>query len=112
VLESVKDTFDIILLVGAGTGLLYLVPWFWWRVNAWCEVVAMASAFLIPVGWLALAKADVHVSTHVQLLLTIWRTTACWLVTAFLAPPTDPEVLVAFYRKVRPPGSGGNAFAS
>ena len=49
VLESAKDAFDIILQVGAGTGLLYLVRWFWWRVNAWCEVVAMVSSFLISV---------------------------------------------------------------
>src|SRR5258706_179927 len=46
-LDSAKDTFDIILQVGAGTGLLYLVRWFWWRVNAWCEMVAMMSSFVI-----------------------------------------------------------------
>ena len=45
VLETAKDSFDIILQVGAGTGLLYLVRWFWWRVNAWCEVNAMISSF-------------------------------------------------------------------
>ena len=50
VLDTAKDAFDIILQVGAGTGLLYLVRWFWWRVNAWCEVVAMISSFLISVA--------------------------------------------------------------
>ena len=45
-LDTAKDTFDIILQIGAGTGLLYLVRWFWWRVNAWCEVVAMISSFV------------------------------------------------------------------
>jgi len=45
VLDTAKDSFDIILQVGAGTGLLYLVRWFWWRVNAWCEVNAMISSF-------------------------------------------------------------------
>ena len=44
-LETAKDNFDIILQVGAGTGLLYLLRWFWWRINAWCEVVAMISSF-------------------------------------------------------------------
>src|SRR5205085_4694113 len=46
-LSTAKGAFDIILQVGAGTGLLYLVRWFWWRVNAWCEVVAMVSSFLV-----------------------------------------------------------------
>ena len=46
-LDSAKDAFDIILQIGAGTGLLYLVRWFWWRVNAWCEVVAMVSSFAV-----------------------------------------------------------------
>ncbi len=50
VLDTAKDTFDIILQVGAGTGLLYLLRWFWWRVNAWCEVVAMVSSFGISIG--------------------------------------------------------------
>ena len=49
-LDTAKDAFDVILQVGAGTGLLYLVRWFWWRVNAWCEIVAMASSFLISIA--------------------------------------------------------------
>src|SRR4030095_12390882 len=55
-LETAKDTFDVILQVGAGTGLLYLVRWFWWRVNAWCEVVAMISSFLVSALFLILAN--------------------------------------------------------
>ncbi len=54
---SAKDAFDIILQIGAGTGLLYLVRWFWWRVNAWCEVVAMISSFAISMVFLVLAKS-------------------------------------------------------
>jgi solute:Na+ symporter, SSS family len=106
VLATAKDSFDIILQIGAGTGLLYLVRWFWWRVNAWCEVVAMGSSFLISVVWLVLAKFDMHFSTYAELLITIAFTTVCWLVTAFVAPGTDTAALVAFYRKVRPPGRG------
>ena len=56
VLDSAKDAFDVILQIGAGTGLLYLVRWFWWRVNAWCEVVAMVSSFAISLVLLILAK--------------------------------------------------------
>src|SRR6476646_366631 len=58
-LDTAKDIFDVILQVGAGTGLLYLVRWFWWRVNAWCEVVAMLSSFAVSLAILVLAKNGV-----------------------------------------------------
>jgi Na+/proline symporter len=105
-LDTAKDAFDIILQVGAGTGLLYLVRWFWWRVNAWCEVTAMVSSFTVSIALLVLARNGVHFSTHVALLVTIFFTTVCWVATAFLAPETDRETLVSFYRKVRPFGPG------
>jgi solute:Na+ symporter, SSS family len=105
-LDSAKGAFDIILQVGAGTGLLYLVRWFWWRVNAWCEVVAMVSSFLVSIVFLVLAKNGVHVSTHFALVLTILATTVCWVTTAYVGPKTDRDVLVRFYRTVRPAGPG------
>jgi solute:Na+ symporter, SSS family len=106
-LESAKDTFDIILQVGAGTGLLYLLRWFWWRINAWCEVVAMITSFGISATLLILRRqAHLDISNHYALLLTIAITTVCWVATAFLAPATDHDVLVAFYKKVRPFGPG------
>ena len=58
-LDSAKNAFDIILQIGAGTGLLYLVRWYWWRVNAWCEIVAMASSFL-TVGGAARSGQERH----------------------------------------------------
>jgi len=105
-LDTAKDAFDIILQIGAGTGLLYLVRWFWWRVNAWCEIVAMISSFGISLVLLALAKNGVTFSTHIALLTTVAVTTICWLAAAYLAPQTDDAVLIAFYRKVRPFGPG------
>jgi len=106
VLETAKDSFDIILQVGAGTGLLYLVRWFWWRVNAWCEVVAMVSSFLVSVALLVLRKGGVVLSTHAALVLTVAATTVCWVLTAFIGPQTDRRTLLDFYRKVRPFGPG------
>jgi len=106
VLDSAKDAFDVILQIGAGTGLLYLVRWFWWRVNAWCEVVAMVSSFLISITFLVLAKNGLHFSTHAALLMTIAFTTVCWIATAYLGPETDRATLVSFYQKVRPFGPG------
>jgi Na+/proline symporter len=106
VLETAKDSFDIILQVGAGTGLLYLVRWFWWRVNAWCEVNAMISSFGFSILILILRKAGVVIPTHYALILTVLATTAVWMLTAFFGPQTDPQTLVKFYEKVRPFGPG------
>ncbi len=105
-LDTAKDAFDVILQIGAGTGLLYLIRWFWWRVNAWCEVVAMISSFLISVVFLVLNKNGVAFSTHIALLTTVVFTSVCWIATAFLGPATDRRVLIEFYKKVRPFGPG------
>lgn len=106
VLDTAKDAFDLILQIGAGTGLLYLVRWFWWRVTAWCEVVAMVSSFLVSIGVFVLSKNGITFSTHLALLTTVAITTVCWVATAYLGPQTDRATLVAFYRKVRPFGPG------
>jgi SSS family solute:Na+ symporter len=106
VLDTAKDAFDIILQVGAGTGLLYLVRWFWWRVNAWCEVVAMVSSFVISIVLLVLTRNGMAISTHMALILTVAVTTICWVITAYVGPQTDQRVLIEFYRKVRPSGPG------
>ncbi|MBP1769040.1 MAG: sglT 2 [Candidatus Aminicenantes bacterium] len=106
VLETAKDSFDIILQVGAGTGLLYLVRWFWWRVNAWCEVNAMISSFGFSILLLILRKAGVIIPTHYALILTVLATTVVWVLTAFWGPKTDAKTLVKFYKKVRPFGPG------
>jgi SSS family solute:Na+ symporter len=105
-LDTAKDAFDIILQVGAGTGLLYLLRWFWWRINAWCEVVAMVSSFAVSITLLILSKNGIHFSTHVALLMTIAFTTFCWLLTVYLGPETDRRTLIEFYKKVRPFGPG------
>ena len=105
-LDSAKNVFDIILQVGAGTGLLYLLRWFWWRVNAWSEIVAMVGSFAVSVALLILSNNGVHISTHVALLVTIAFTSACWVATALLGPKTDRKVLIEFYTKVRPFGPG------
>ncbi|HEY9140311.1 MAG TPA: sodium:solute symporter family protein [Bryobacteraceae bacterium] len=108
-LDTAKDAFSLILQVGAGTGLLYLLRWYWWRVTAWCEIVAMASSFGISIVFLILVKSGIALGTTRQLLLTVACTTVCWLLTAYLGPRTDPEVLISFYRKVHPPGPGWKA---
>jgi solute:Na+ symporter, SSS family len=105
-LDTAKDIFDVILQVGAGTGLLYLVRWFWWRVNAWCEIVAMISSFAFSILLLVLKTQGIVLSTHVALVATVAVTTVCWVATAYLGPETDRAVLINFWRIVRPAGPG------
>jgi solute:Na+ symporter, SSS family len=105
-LDSAKNAFDIILQVGAGTGLLYLVRWFWWRVTAWCEVVAMVSSFVVSLILLFLNRNGIPISTHIGLLITVLCTTICWVTTAYCGPETDRATLIAFYKKIRPFGPG------
>src|SRR5467141_2100472 len=105
-LSSSKQAFDLILSVGAGTGLIYLLRWFWWRVNAWCEVAAMVSSFATSVVLLVLGRNGTHFGTHEALLITIAVTTIVWITVTLLTRPADRSKLLEFYRLVRPAGPG------
>ena len=105
-LDTAQQSFQLLLSIGAGTGLLYLLRWFWWRINAWCEIAAMAASFAVALGFFIAGKNGVVVESHVSLLWTIGVTTLVWIATAYLAPATDRPTLLAFYRKVRPSGPG------
>jgi len=106
VLDSARESFQLLLSIGAGTGLLYLLRWFWWRVNAWSEISAMLSSFLLAVGFLVLQKSGASIPAHVQLLLSVGITTVVWVGVTLTTPPTDRPTLVRFYRLVRPAGRG------
>jgi Na+/proline symporter len=106
VLETASASFQLLLSVGAGTGLLYLLRWFWWRVNAWCEIAAMASSFLIAIGFVVAAKAGLPVASHISLIITVAATTLVWVTVAYVTPPTDRRTLVSFYKLIRPAGRG------
>jgi Na+/proline symporter len=106
VLQTAQDSFNIILQVGAGTGLLYLLRWFWWRITAWCEIVAMISSFAVSLAFVFLHRSGISLGTYKELLLTIGFTTLCWVITAYLGPQTDRATLINFYRKVHPIGPG------
>jgi Na+/proline symporter len=105
-LDTAKDAFTLILSVGAGTGLIYLLRWFWWRVNAWSEVAAMASSFVIAVGFQIAARTGHAVPAHWSLIATVVMTTIVWVTVAYMTTPTDRPTLVAFYKLVRPAGPG------
>ena len=108
-LENALQVFNIVLQIGAGTGLLFLLRWFWWRINAATELTAMVVSFVLAVylqaagafGWVGGGLADWE-----RLLFIVVVTTAAWLVVTFSTRPTEDETLVHFYQKVRPGGPG------
>jgi Na+/proline symporter len=106
VLDSARQAFQLMMSVGAGTGLIYLLRWFWWRVNAWSEIAAMVSSFLVALGFEVARRAGADVPPHVSLVATVAVTTVVWVSVAYLTPPTDHATLVEFYRLVRPAGPG------
>jgi Na+/proline symporter len=108
-LNTAQDAFEVLISIGAGTGLLYMLRWFWWRINAWCEVVAMVSSFVVTILFLVLKKTGHAQPFAHTVIYSVALTTVCWLVTAFVTQPTARETLVAFYRKVRPAGPGWSA---
>ncbi len=111
-MKNALDSFQIMLQVGAGTGLLFILRWFWWRINAWSEISAMVISFLIAVYFRFIHGLTglPAVSDWAQLVIGVAITTCGWLVVTFLTKPTEDRVLVSFYRKVSPGGPGWRAF--
>ena len=106
VLQTAQGNFALLLSIGAGTGLLYLLRWFWWRINAWSEISAMASSFLVAVGFFVARKMGSTIPEHVSLLITVATTTIVWVAVTLMTKPTSRETLVSFYTLVRPAGPG------
>jgi Na+/proline symporter len=103
-MDSIADAWKFMIAVGAGTGLVYLLRWFWWRINAWSEVSAMIAAFItstvLQVGF-GLNEGDPRQFAYI-VLITVAVTTTVWLTVTFLTKPEPMDVLLAFYRRVRP----------
>jgi Na+/proline symporter len=106
VLDTARAGFELLLSIGAGTGLIYLLRWFWWRVNAWSEIAAMGTSFVVATGFFIAARTGGGLPAHVSLIITVGVTTVAWIAVAYLAPSTDRATLVRFYRLVRPAGAG------
>jgi len=110
---TVEGAWKFLLALGAGTGLVYLLRWYWWRINAWSEVSAMAAALVFSLGaqWgLGLSSDDLHGYPKL-LLLTTAATTAVWLAVTYLTPAEPAETLRAFAARVRAGGPGWRAVA-
>jgi solute:Na+ symporter, SSS family len=111
VLQSARASFEILLSVGAGTGLLYILRWYWWRINAWSEIAAMVSSFVVALVFAIAKRAGADISSEVALLVTIAITTVAWVTATFVSTPVDDDTLVAFYRRVGPGGPGWTRIA-
>ena len=101
-LKDAIESFNILLQIGAGTGLLFILRWFWWRINAISEIVAMVSSLIVAIVFLNIDG----LSHSVKLVLGVAITTTCWVVATLLTRPTDEKVLRAFVEKTNPGGLG------
>jgi Na+/proline symporter len=106
VLTTASESFNLILSIGAGTGLIYILRWFWWRINAWSEIAAMIGSFVIAFGFFIASKMGHVIPSHVSLIVTVLATTIIWLIATYMAQPTDAATLRSFYSLVRPAGPG------
>lgn len=115
-LNNATQAFNVLLLSGAGTGAIYLLRWFWWRINAWTEIVAMIVAtvaaivlvFFVPDSVLAGRVLDAFT---VRLLIAVGITTTAWIVTTLLTRPEPDDKLVSFFKLTRPGGPGWQRIA-
>lgn len=103
-MDSIASAWQFLMAIGAGTGLVYILRWFWWRINAWSEISAMASAFVVSLvlqfGF-GLTESNPKDFAYL-LLITTGITTAVWLIVTYMTKPEPSEVLLSFYRRVRP----------
>ncbi|MBN7814752.1 sodium:solute symporter family protein [Algoriphagus pacificus] len=110
-LSSALDAFNILLQIGAGTGLIFILRWFWWRINAYTEISAMAISFVVAVffevinpkvNWILIPENQ----AYLKLIYSVSITTIGWLIVTFMTQPEKDAVLLSFYRKVTPASFG------
>jgi SSS family solute:Na+ symporter len=106
-ITRVKSTFFITTAIGSGSGLVYILRWYWWRVNAWSEIAAMGAAIVnAAVFRLVIYPSESLFNAHGLTVLACSTAvvTIVWLLTTILTPPSNPEQLKIFYKRVRPAG--------
>jgi len=111
-MTSIASAWHVLLETGAGTGAVYLLRWYWWRVNAWSEISAMAVAFATSLGLhtIDFAGSDMVVSAK-RFLITTALTTVVWLAITFATKPETDDTLLAFYRRIQPSAYGWQRIA-
>ena len=111
-LQNAMQLFNLLLVFGAGTGLIFILRWFWWRINAWSEITAMVASGLIsltltiPSIKATLFGIEGFMPSWAEFPLVVAVTTILWLLVTFITPSEDESVLRSFYKKTQPGGPG------
>ena len=117
--QNAKQIFDFIIMFGAGTGLVFLLRWFWWRINAWTEISAMFISGFVSIilkftsigGFLFYSSstdATGLMPSYMELPLAVFLTTLLWLLVTFMTKPESSDTLISFYNRIQPSGIGWN----
>ncbi len=102
-LTNALQAFQILLQIGAGTGLIFILRWFWWRINAYTEIAAMFISFFVAIFF---EMVFPEMSAHWKLLYGVGITTVSWIAITLITPPTDDSTLLSFYKLIKPHSYG------
>jgi Na+/proline symporter len=113
-MNRITGGWELVLTLGAGTGLVYILRWYWWRINAWSEIAAMSAALVVSLGlgWSGTFESGTPTGFALTILTTVAVTTAVWLIATFVTAPEPDPKLIDFYRRVRPAGPGWRGVAA
>lgn len=102
--DTISGAWKFLMAVGAGTGSIFILRWFWWRINATSEVAAMVASFVVSMGLQFIGKFDSNDPRQFAwtVLITVAASTTVWVTTMYLTAPEDRSILLKFYRRVRP----------
>ena len=106
-LTNAGQAFELLLMIGAGTGLIYILRWFWWRINALTEIIAMISSLFVAA---ILNFSDIELQGWAKIVYGTIITSTVWILAAFLTAPEDKKILKNFVEKVNPGGPGWSRF--
>jgi len=106
IMDSIEWAWKFLIAIGAGVGLVYLLRWYWWRINAWSEISAMICSLLTAVALYSFTPLGAREFEGVRLLIVVVVSTAAWLAVTLLSQPTSDVNLRRFYERVRPGGFG------
>jgi Na+/proline symporter len=112
VMQNALQIFEFILMFGAGTGLIFLLRWFWWRINAWSEIAAMFSSGIISFIFVFTNAFPAAWASYWRFPLIVGITTVIWISVTFLTQPESQKTLRNFYRRIQPGGQGWQSVVS
>ena len=109
VLKSAGQAFTLLLMIGSGTGLIYILRWFWWRINAYTEIIAMISSLIIACIF---NFSELGIDNWQKIVLGSLLTSIIWIIATFLTPPDDDQTLKNFVNKINPGGLGWKKYST